>query len=147
MKSIYIALSIAALIISSCRKTSVEGLGAHDRTIKTIRNCRIDLVDWPRQPLGDRLELIEREAAKVGVVVKVSEALRGQMKERAWVYPELRIREISLAEAIKFTIDCTVLRYRITDDGALLFFWAGEDSSVPVDRDTNSESIGDPFAK
>ena len=91
---------------------------SQDHTIKLLRSTVIKLVDWPKQPLAERLALIKQEASKVGLSVKISEKLgRANL-----IYPPLRIRNISLNDAIKYTTDCTKLCVRITDNGVIYFY-------------------------
>jgi len=104
-----------------------ETTKSQDHSIRMLRDTVIPLVDWPKQLLSERLKVIEKEAAKVGVSVQISEALRKQMVTK--VYPELRIRKIPLATAIQFTIDSTNLRSEISKSGVLLFLLATEVTS------------------
>ena len=113
---------------------------SQDHTIKLLRETVFPLVDWPEQPLPERLKLIQQEASKVGLAVKISEDLA----VASLIYPSLRIRNTSLALAIKYTADCTKLRYRITDTGDIYFFCTGE---KVLESKVSAQDVNEPHEK
>ena len=95
---------------------------SQDHTIKLLRSTVIKLVDWPKQPLAERLALIKQEASKVGLSVKISEKL-GRVN---LIYLPLRMRKIPLSSAIQYTTDSTKLCVRITENGVIYFYFYDE---------------------
>ncbi len=89
-----------------------------DQTYKILCDTVIPLVDWPEQPLVERLALIHQEASKVGLSVKMSEGVR----KGTAIYPALAVRNIPLNAAIQYTVDSTKLRFIFKDSGVIYFF-------------------------
>ncbi len=148
----YIALGMMAIAgfgVSCKRKASLENANtvshSHGDTARILRETIVPIIDWPEQPLAERLSLIEREAANIGIPIKISEALRMRMRDRPMIYPELRIREVPLSTAIQYTCDSTVLWCTVTDSGSLLFRLMEEGSSDDRGHQKNYSRSPDPF--
>jgi hypothetical protein len=112
---------------------------SQDHTIKLLRNTVIKSVDWPEQTLADRLVLIQQEASKVGLTVDTSKNISKLLNKYC---PPLKFRNIYLGLAIKYTVDCTILCYRITDKGVIYFFDVHEN---PPESKKLPQEVNDPF--
>jgi hypothetical protein len=130
-----LVVAIASLIVGSSGRAdnAVAKLGK-DQVNHVIRETLIPNIEWPRQTIVERVACIQGEASKVGLAVETSEALRaGQL-----VSAEVRLQNKSLYEAIRHSIDSTVLGFRITESGSLYFYLTTEPaenpSSAPADR-------------
>jgi hypothetical protein len=104
-----------------------------DDAQKLLRETVIARVDWPEQPVVDRLALIHQEVSKVGLSVEMSEGIRS----RPLKTPALRMRNIPIFTVITYTLDSTILRFRIKDSGVLFFYLAHEETSPPIPREVN----------
>lgn len=106
---------------------------SQDHAQKLLHETVIALVDWPEQPVVDRLALIHEEASKVGLSVEMSEGIRS----RPLKTPAARVRNVPIFAVIAYTLDSTILRFRIKDSGVLFFYLASEDLSPPIPPEAN----------
>ncbi len=136
----YLSLTLAligSLVSISCKSNGYSSTSNKDKTSALLRSTVIEIVDWPEQPLVDRLHLIRQEAATVGISVDVSQGISGN--PTGSIRPAMRFRNMPLIESIRFTVDSTTLRIRIEDSGVLYFYLANEEIAPPP-REAN-----DPF--
>jgi hypothetical protein len=118
-----------------------------ESTRRIMHDVRLPVVDWPEQPLAERLTLIEKELVNHGIAMEISEALRSRMRTGPMKYPELRVRDIPLIDAIQFTCDSTVLSYKVLDSGVMLFRLIDEGSADERGSRVPASTLADPFAK
>ena len=148
-KSNFICLGLAATlgVAVSCNKNPDVMAISNERTRRMMRDVRLPVIDWPEQPLTERLTLIEKELVNHGIEMEISEALRGRMQTRPMNYPELRVRDIPLIAAIQYTCDATVLSYKVLDSGVLLFRLIDEGSADERGSGVPASTPDDPFGK
>ena len=69
---------------------------SNERTRRTMRDVRLPVIDWPEQPLTERLTLIEKELVNHGIAMEISE-----------VRPDADSpNELSRVESQRYSLDC-----------------------------------------